>query len=180
MLQKVCSFIIFRILGWKVEGEVPTAKKFLVVALPHTSNWDFLLGWLALKALDLETKIFAKDFYHTWPLNYVCHFIGVLPVNRRESTGFVNGVAKQYIEADTLRAAITPEGTRKFSPKLKSGYYYIAKTAQVPIVLAAPNYKEKTYVFMPARPAMDTFEDDEKNLIEFCKKIDGKYPKNSF
>ena len=180
MLQKICSFILFRILGWKVEGQLPTQKKLILAGLPHTSNWDFPIAWLVIVALDLNMSIFVKDIYHTWPLNYLCKFFGVLPVNRRKSTRFVDAVAEQYIGADTLRAVIAPEGTRKFSPKLKSGYYYIAKTANIPIVLAAPNYRKKTYVFMPARFAMDTFEEDEKDLIAFCKKISGKNPANSF
>lgn len=180
MLQKICSFIVFTVLGWKVEGQLPTENKLILAGLPHTSNWDFPIAWLAITALGLKMNIFVKDVYHTWPLNYVCNFFGALPVNRRKSTRFVDAVVEQFATAETLRLVIAPEGTRKFSPKLKSGYYYIAKAANIPIVLAAPNYKEKTYTFMPARAAMETFEEDEQNLIEFCKKIDGKYPKNSF
>ena len=180
MMQKICAFILFRVLGWKVIGEPPRQKKFLLVGLPHTSNWDFLIATLAVSAMELKTKIFAKDVYHTWPLNYACKLFGVLPVNRRESTGFVDSVAQQYIEADTLRSIIAPEGTRKYTPRLKSGYYYIAKKADIPIIVAGPNYKEKTYVFMPARKAMDTYEEDEQNLIDFCKNLRGKKPENSF
>ena len=181
MLQKICSFIIFTILGWKVEGHPPTEeRKVILTGLPHTSNWDFPIAWLAVTAMGLNMNIFVKDIYNTWPLNYLCKFFGVLPVNRRKSTGFVDAIAEQYASADTLRAVIAPEGTRKFTPKLKSGYYYIAKAANVPIVVAGPDYKRKIYVFMRARPAMDSFEEDEKDLINFCKSMTGKYPENSF
>ena len=180
MLQKICAFILFRLMGWKVIGEPPRQDKFLIVGLPHTSNWDFPIAWLAITAMDLQTVIFVKDFYHRWPLNYFCKMFGVLPVNRRESTGFVESVAQQYIEADKLKAILAPEGTRKYTPHLKSGYYYIAKTANIPIVAAGPNYQDKSYTFMPGRLAMDTYEEDEQDLIEFCKSIKGKYPKNSF
>ena len=180
MLQKIASFILFRIMGWKVIGDPPREKKFLLVGLPHTSNWDFLIAWLAVTAMDLGTTIFAKDVYHTWPLNYFCKMFGVLPVNRRESTGFVDSVAQQYIEADTLRSIIAPEGTRKYTPNLKSGYYFIAKKAGIPLVVAGPNYEDKTYVFMPARKALETYEEDEQDLISFCKNLRGKHPENSF
>jgi len=180
MMQKICAFISFRLLGWKVVGELPRQKKILIAGMAHTSNWDFPLTWLVLTALDLDTKVFAKDVYHTWPLNYFCKFFGVLPVNRRKSTGFVESVAQQYIEADTLRTLIAPEGTRKFSPKLKSGYYHIAKKANVPIVAAGLNYSKKEYVFLSAREALDSYEEDEQNLIEFCKTVDAKYPDNTF
>ena len=180
MMQSLCRFIVFNLLGWKVQGDVPTQKKFILVGLPHTSNWDFVLSWLAFTALGLDMKIFAKDFYHTWPLNYVSNFFGVLPVNRRKSTNFVDSVVQMYQEAEELKAAITPEGTRQFSPKLKSGYYYIAKKADIPIIVASPNYGAKAFTFQPARRALATFEEDEQNLIEFCKTQKGKFPENSF
>jgi len=179
-MQKVCQFIIFKLLGWKVLGEVPTAKKFIIVGLPHTSNWDFVIAWLAVTAMDLEMKLFTKDVYHIWPVNYVAAMLGILPVNRRKSTNFVGSVADMYRETDTLHAALSPEGTRTFTKTLKSGYYHIARTAEILIVVAGPDYKDKTFTFMPARAPLPTFEEDQQNLIEFCKTLHGKYPENSF
>lgn len=180
MRQKICYFFLFRLLGWSVIGEPPIEKKIVLTGLPHTSNWDFVIAWIAVTGLGLDMKFFTKDSFHIWPLNYVTHFFGALPVNRRKSTNFVETVAQMYRDADTLLATIAPEGTRKFSPKLKSGYYYIAKIAEVQIVVAGPDYKNKSFTFMPAREPMATFEKDEQNLIEFCKKLTGKYPDNSF
>jgi len=179
-MQKICHLIIFKILGWKVIGTVSNEKKFILAGLPHTSNWDFVIAWLAVTALGLRMQIFTKDMYHFWPLNHVAKALGILPVNRRKSTNFVDSVALMYQEADTLRATIAPEGTRTKVDRLKSGYYYIAKTAGIPIVVAGPNYKDKSFTFIPARFAMDTFEEDQQDLIEFCKKQHGKYPQNSF
>ena len=72
-MQRFYSFILFKILGWRKIGESPKdIKKYVLTGLPHTSNWDFLYGWLAAQALGLETKIFVKDAYFFWPLNYVC------------------------------------------------------------------------------------------------------------
>jgi len=152
MIQKFCYFVLFKALGWRMIGDAPTEKKYMLVGVPD----------------------------HVWPLNYFSSFFGVLPVNRRERTNFVDSAAQMYIDSDELHATIAPEGTRKFVPSLKSGYYYIAKTANVPIIVAGPNYKEKTFTFMPARPAFDTFEEDQQDVIEFCKKQCGKYPNNSF
>ena len=179
-MQKLCHLIIFKLLGWKAIGDVPTEKKFLLVGLPHTSNWDFVIAWLAVTALGLRMQIFTKDMYHFWPLSRITKALGILPVNRRKSTNFVESVASMYQSADTLRATIAPEGTRKRVKELKSGYYYIAKTAGIPIVVAGPNYKEKSFTFMPARRVMGTFEEDQKELIDFCETQYGKYPNNSF
>ena len=180
MKQKICYFIIFKLLGWKVVGTPPTEKKILLVGLPHTSNWDFAAAWLAVTALGLDMKLFTKDSYHFWPLTILANFFGALPVNRRKSTRFVDSVAQMYKDADQLLATIAPEGTRSYTPNLKSGYYYIAKTAGIKIVAAGPDYQDKSITFMPARDPLATFEEDEENLIEFCKKLKGKYPENTF
>jgi len=179
-MQKICRFILFKLLGWKALGTIPTEKKFVLAGLPHTSNWDFLMAWIVVTALGLKMKILVKDYYHFWPLSYITSAIGILPVNRRESTNFVESIALMYQEVDELQSTIAPEGTRKFTPTLKSGYYFIAKAAGIPIVVGGPNYQKKTFTLMPAREPFPTFEEDQANLIEFCKTQCGKYPENSF
>ena len=169
MIQKICKFVFFQLLGWKVIGKLPEEKRYLFVAAPHTTNWDFIYAWMAVRTMGLEVTIFAKDAYYIWPLRPFCWFFGVAPVNRRESTNFVDAVVRQYEEREELIAMITPEGTRSFRPNLKSGYYYLAVNAQIPLVLAGPNYKEKSFTLMPPRPPMASFEEDEQDVIEFCK-----------
>lgn len=154
--------------------------KFLFVAVPHTSNWDFLYGWLAIQALNLQVKIFAKDVFFIWPLNYICHFLGVLPVNRRKSTNFVDSFAERFERNDRLRLLLTPEGTRSYQSTLKSGYYHLAQKAKVPIVVAGPNFKDKTFTILPPRKPFPTFAQDQAQVIEFSKTQHGKYPDNSF
>lgn len=161
-------------------GYPPKIDKYLFVAVPHTSNWDFVYGWLAIKALDLDVKIFVKDAFFVWPLTYLCKWFGVLPVNRRRSNNFVDSVAEMFHEADRLAALITPEGTRTFRPNLKSGYYHLAKKAKVDIVVAGPNFKDKTFTVLPPRPPMATFEEDEANVIEFCKQQVARHPTETF
>lgn len=158
----------------------PDEKKYLFVAVPHTSNWDFVYGWLAINALNLNVKIFAKDVFFVWPLNYVCSWLGVMPVNRKRSTNFVDSVAAMFCEYDSLAAVITPEGTRSYRPVLKSGYYHLAKKATVPIVVAGPCFAEKTFTILPARDPFPTFEEDEAEVIEFCRELEGKKPEWSF
>ncbi len=161
-------------------GDPPVNKKYIFVGVPHTSNWDFVYGWLAIQALDLNVKIFAKDVFFIWPINYVCAFLGVLPVNRRKRTNFVDSIAEKLDAAEQLRLLITPEGTRAYQSTLKSGYYHLSKKANVPIVLAGPNFKDKTFTIMPARSAMATFEEDQANVIEFCKTQHAYHPENTF
>lgn len=178
--QKICRYILFKLLGWRLIGEPPEEEKYLFVAVPHTSNWDFIYGWLAIQALDLQVKIFAKDVFFIWPLNYLCHFLGVLPVNRRKSTNFVDSIAERFEQADRLRLLLTPEGTRGYQSTLKSGYYYLAKKADVPIVVAGPDFREKTFTILAPRKPFATFEEDQAQVIEFSKTQYGKCPDNSF
>lgn len=180
MINRLCRLVFLKLLGWRQIGEVPKEKKYLFVAIPHTSNWDFVFGWMAIRALELDVTIFVKDAYFIWPLNHICRFFGVAPVNRRERTDFVNAIAQQFENADSLAALITPEGTRKYIPDLKSGYYYLAKKARVPIVVAGPNYAQKTFSILPARKPLDSFAEDAENLLEFCRKMKAKHPENTF
>lgn len=180
MIKRICAFIIFRLCGWSIDGQLAEEKKYLMVVVPHTSNWDFVYGWLAIKALELDLKVFVKDSFFIWPFNYACRWFGVLPVNRRESTDFVKSAAAMYGEYEELIAVITPEGTRSFQASLKSGYYHLAKQAQVPIVLAALNFSKKTFVLAPPRAALSSFELDQENVIEFCRKHQGRHPQNTF
>ncbi len=148
-------------------GEAPKEKKYLLVALPHTSNWDFFYCWLAVRVLDIQVKIFAKSSYFVFPINLLCKLLGVLPVNREERTNFVEGVATLFDHYDELSLLIAPEGTRSYRSTLKSGYYYIARAAKVPIVVAGPNYRDKTFTVTAPRAPMATFEEDQAQVIAF-------------
>ena len=150
------------------------------MAVPHTSNWDFVYGWLAINALDLRVKIFAKDTFFVFPLNYICKMLGVMPVNRRKRTNFVYSVAALFDEHEELHLLITPEGTRSFQPTLKSGYYHLAQKANVPIVVAGPNFQDKSFTIEEPRPPMATFEEDQADVIAFAKKQVGRHPEKSF
>jgi 1-acyl-sn-glycerol-3-phosphate acyltransferase len=180
MLQKFCYFVIFKIFGWRMIGTPPTLKKYLFVALPHTSNWDFIVGWMVSQSLGLNLKIFAKDTFFFWPANYVCGWIGVLPINRRQSTNFTEAMAKIFAEADELHALITPEGSRSYQPNLKSGYYHLAKKAGINIVVAGPHYGNKTFTLCAPRKPLASFEEDAASVIEFCKTQRGYKPNLTF
>ncbi len=162
-------------------GEPPQGiNKYLFAALPHTSNWDFLYGWLAAKALGLNIKIFVKDAYFFWPLGYVCRWLGLLPVNRRERTSFVDTMVEKFNRADELHLFIAPEGTRGYVENLKSGYYHLANKAEVPIVVAGPNFAQKTFTILPPRQVLASFEEDQQQIKEFAKTQVGKRPNNTF
>ena len=161
-------------------GKPPTLAKYLFVALPHTSNWDFVVGWMVSKALGLNLQIFVKDVFFVWPINHACKWFGVLPVNRRMSTNFTEAMAKMFDAADELHALITPEGTRSLRSELKSGYYHLAKKAKIKIVVAGPHFGNKTFTLSEPRDPMPTFEQDQADVIAFCKTQQGYHPEKTF
>jgi 1-acyl-sn-glycerol-3-phosphate acyltransferase len=168
------------VLGWRQIGSVPDEKKYIFVAVPHTSNWDFVYGWMAIRALDLDVTIFVKDVFFVWPITYFCRFFGLAPVNRKERTNFVDSIADKFDQTEQLAVLITPEGTRKYNAQLKSGYYYLAQKAGIPIVVAGPNYADKTFTMQPARAPLPSFAEDAEQIIEFCKTMSAKKPKYTF
>lgn len=180
MKQKICRFIFFKLMGWRMIGEAPVDPKFILVAVPHTSNWDLIYGWLAIQTVRLDVKIFAKDSLFIWPIKYLYYAFGIVPVNRRIKMNFVDSVAQELAKTDRLRLFIAPEGTRTFMPTLKSGYYHLAKKANIPIVVAGPNFKDKTFTVMPPRQPLATFAEDQRHVIEFCKTQHAYHPKNTF
>jgi 1-acyl-sn-glycerol-3-phosphate acyltransferase len=181
MYRKFCRFIFEKVLGWRVEGPIPTdVDKYIFSAVPHTSNWDFVLGYTAIQAYDLDVRVFAKDAFFFFPLNYLCKWLNVWPVNRRESTNMVDYLVSQYQQNDKLACLITPEGTRSYRERLKSGYYHVAKNADVPIVVAVPNYDEKVVYLQPPRKVLDSFEEDQKFIVELSLRIGkGKHPERA-
>lgn len=180
MKQRICRYILFNLLGWRIIGDPPADKKYIFVAVPHTSNWDFVYGWLAIQALDLNVKIFAKDAFFIWPLNYLCRFLGVEPINRRKRTNFVDSMSERFDSTDALRLLITPEGTRSYQETLKSGYYHLARKAKVPIVVAGPCFASKTFTILPPRPPLADFKTDQTQVIAFCKTQVAKNPEQTF
>lgn len=177
-MQGFWKFLVRRS-GWRIEGQLPDVPKFLLVVVPHTSNWDFVVGMMLIRSLGLKPIIFAKDVFFFWPLGVICRAIGVYPVNRRVSTNFVDRVIEIFAEHEQFIAAITPEGTRGHVSELKSGYYHIAKKGNIPIVVGGIDFKRKVAVVEEPRKALDNFTDDAESLIAFAKTIHGKHPEYS-
>jgi 1-acyl-sn-glycerol-3-phosphate acyltransferase len=134
---------LLRLIGWRPIVASALPEKAIVVAYPHTSNWDFPLGIVGRAAVGLETGWVAKDTLFRWPLGWLMRALGGIPVNRRQHTGFVQLVAERFANSERLRLAIAPEGTRSLTPGWKSGFYRIALAAQVPLVLAVIDYRRR-------------------------------------
>jgi 1-acyl-sn-glycerol-3-phosphate acyltransferase len=134
-LSQRLACLTLRLIGWQCI-DVPNRPPRAVLAVyPHTSNWDFPLGLLAATALGLGARWVGKDSLFRWPLGGLMRWWGGVPVNRSAPAGFVDNIAAEVRRHERFILAIAPEGTRSLRPGWKSGFYRIARAADVPVLV---------------------------------------------
>ena len=140
---------ILRLGGWHIRGPVPDLAKAVVIAAPHSSNWDGLWGLAAKMALGLEARILGKDKLFWWPLSVVLRRLGVVPLDRSSPQGTVGQAVAMIRDSEQVWYALAPEGTRKQVTEWKGGFLKIARMADVPIIPAYFHYPGKVIGFGP-------------------------------
>jgi 1-acyl-sn-glycerol-3-phosphate acyltransferase len=157
---------MLKLIGWKITGKFPSTSKFVLIVAPHTSNWDFIIGLYAYFALDIEMKWLGKHTIFKWPLNKPFRRWGGIPVERSSSHDVVSQVVSEFEKHDAFILALSPEGTRSYIKKWKTGFYHIAKGAEVPIQCVAFNFKDKEIQIGPLIP-IEEFESDMQKIQDF-------------
>lgn len=143
MKKKLCRLIFYRLLGWRTIIDAPFHDKCVICVVPHTSNWDLIYGWLFYGCMGRSANFMMKKEWFFFPLNFLFRALGAVPINRNKRSSTVEQMVKRFEQTAYFNLAITPEGTRKGNPRWKTGFYYIALQAQVPIVVAAFDYKNR-------------------------------------
>jgi 1-acyl-sn-glycerol-3-phosphate acyltransferase len=164
--------------GWDTTVTFPFwhLKKSIFIVAPHTSNWDFMIGLAYRNYLGLNhVQYLGKKELFRPPYGFLFRWIGGIPVDRRSSHNLVEDVVRIFKERDRLSIALAPEGTRKKVDKLRTGFYYIALNAMVPIIMVGLDYKNKTLPFGLMTPSGD-FEKDMEVIYGFYRTIEGKNP----
>ncbi len=141
--------MLLRLLGWRIEGAVPAAPCYVLVGAPHTSSWDLPLMLLMARAAGLPVRWFAKHELFRPPLGWLLRPLGGIPVVRHRRENLVELAAEALREADTLALLVAPEATRAQRDHWKSGFYHIARTASVPVVPAALDYRRRVAALGP-------------------------------
>ncbi|MCD6376823.1 MAG: lysophospholipid acyltransferase family protein [Caldisericaceae bacterium] len=175
-LFKTLSNIILKLMGWKTTGRVPEEKKFVMIGYPHTSNWDAFIGLLVFTAMGLRLHWLAKQSLFKWPLGPILRFTGAIPVNRSQSQNFIEYSKQLFNQYDRLILTLSPEGSRKKTAYWRTGFYYMALNAGVPIVLGFLDYSRKTGGFGPLIWPGGNIEQDLKKIRQFYQGIKGKFP----
>lgn len=142
MLRWFANFFL-KACGWETVGKVPDIDKAVFIAAPHTSNWDGF--WLIFYkvAINVDVRFLGKHTIFWWPLGPILRFFGATPIDRRDPSNVVPQLIDTFDKSDRFLLALSPEGTRKWIPHWKTGFYRIAQAANVPIVLAFIDYEKK-------------------------------------
>ena len=181
MKKQLYSFIYFKILGWKLTGTIePTLKKCVVIVIPHTSNLDFFIALLVRGIMKVEINFVGKKELFIFPFGYYFRAVGGAPLDRSGGKNNVDASAEVFAKHETFRLALSPEGTRKKVTELRTGFYYIALKANVPIVPVAFDFgKKEVKVGTPFTPS-GNFEEDIKLILPFYEGVKGKIPERSY
>ncbi len=172
------SKLYWKVNGWKIVGSLdPQYKKFLMVIAPHTHWTDILIGFAARDLLNIQHAKFLgkKELFEGFGGKILLK-MGGIPVDRHGKLGLVEQVKEYYDTHDEYIIGIAPEGTRKRVDSLKTGFYHMAKTANVPIVLVGFDFKDKEVILKDAFYVSDDEEADIKEIIRFFSTIHGAKP----
>ena len=179
MFLRLIGKIFLKITGWTSMSSVPPFKKYIFIAAPHTSNWDFLWGNLYKMVSGHRTKILIKKELFFFPLNLFLKKIGGIPVDRKKRVNRIENYMALFDKFDEFQLTIAPEGTRNLNERWKRGFIKIARATQVPVILSYVDYAKKDIgwgtVILPENFGTD--EEIMDILRDFYSKIGAKYPK---
>ncbi|MBX3420688.1 MAG: lysophospholipid acyltransferase family protein [Pirellulaceae bacterium] len=168
--------LYLRLVGWKLHGSPPDLKKYVIVGAPHTSNWDAVFMLAMASMYRIQINWVGKKSLFKWPFGALMRWTGGVPVDRHSRQNAVQQLAAEFARRDELRLAIAPEGKRGRAEYWKSGFYFIACEAQVPIVFGLLDYKNKVGgLYNLIHPTGDIHADMEK-IRGFYTGAQGKYP----
>ena len=176
MIKSFMKFM-FKLYGWKVVGKKPDLPKYIIIVAPHTSNIDFFVGVAARSIADIRSSYLAKRELFKIPLvGWFLKTLGGVPVNRSKHTNLVDQIVDIFKARDIFTITVTPEGTRSYVEKWKTGFWHIAKNAQVPIVMVAFDYARKIVEINEPLYVGESKEDDIEKMMSYFRTIKGKRP----
>lgn len=173
MIQRLYK-TIYRQLGWKVVGKVPDVPKMVLIGAPHTSWHDFYMGLLFRKVINREVNFIGKKELFNPLTSWYFKSVGGIPLDRTSGQGKVEVIANLFKQRDELILAISPEGTRKSVKEWKTGFYYIALAAKVPILPMGFDYKNKTHILFDLFYPTGNVDEDIKHIRALYAGIEGK------
>lgn len=178
-LKRWAGLFVLWISGWKCEGELPPNKKFVMIAAPHTSNWDLVYMLAVAYVFRLDVSWLGKHTLFKGVFGWFMRWLGGIPVDRSGGKNYVEQIKDVFEQRETLFLAVPPAGTRSKRDYWKSGFYYIALAAQVPIVMGFLDFKRKVGGVGPSFVPSGDVKKDMDMLREFYSKVTGLHPENT-
>ena len=176
MWRRLCSWLLYKCMGWRKEITVSHPDKYIICLAPHTSNWDFVIGQLYSVAEGIRSNFLMKKEWFIGPLGCFFKHLGGIPVWRSKHTSMTDNLAETAIKSPTFHLCITPEGTRSLNGNWKKGFYYIALKAQIPILLYGLDYDRRliqcTRSFIPS----GNIEQDMEEIKRYFHGFRAKHP----
>jgi 1-acyl-sn-glycerol-3-phosphate acyltransferase len=176
--MRLLSWLVLKLCGWKVVNVAPATGSYLIIAAPHTSNWDFPLGIAIAFHLRLKVYFIAKHTLFNGFAGPIMRWLGGVPLNRSASTNFVDASVEIYANSENLIFAIAPEGTRASVGRWKTGFYHMAKGANVPLALAYFDFSKRVGGIGKMLNTTENIDADMQAIADFYEPIMGKYPNN--
>jgi 1-acyl-sn-glycerol-3-phosphate acyltransferase len=176
-LTQLLGSLVLLVFGWRKAGQVPNAKNMVIIAAPHTTNWDFVFLLATAYSFGISINWLGKDSLFQSPLGHILRFLGGVPVDRSKKNNLVQSLSAQIEHGSGINLVIPPSGTRQKTDHWKSGFYRIAEAAQIPLVCGYLDYGKKEaglgLAFLPSN-----LSSDMDRIRKFYEPIAGKYPEN--
>lgn len=164
---------------WRYEGHLPDIPKFVVIAAPHTSNWDFPITMFLAFALKAKVYWMGKDSLFKKPFGGIMRWLGGIPIDRSKANNVVANTIDVFNKHEKLVIVVPPEGTRNKVSHWKTGFYHIAVGANIPIVLGFVDYGRKVGGIGPTVLPTGDIDADMRRICSFYRNVKGKYPEKS-
>ena len=168
--------LMLAIPGWKIRGMFPDIPKLVVIVAPHTSNWDFYFGLAAKFTLGIKAHWLGKHTLFRWPVKRILLWLGGIPIDRSQRRGVVNQLVEIFRQRKTMILGLAPEGTRRLKTRWKTGFYYTALKADIPILLGYIDYLKKEIGIGPLLHPSGDIQKDFQIISEFYRHVVPKKP----
>jgi len=178
-ILRLLAIVVLKLAGWKIKGTLPSAPKFVLVAAPHTSYWDGFYLMAVAFVFRVKLRWMGKHTLFRKPMGPIIRWLGGIPINRTISSDTVKQAVEAINESNSIVLAIPPEGTRQRVSTLKTGFYYIALEAKIPIVMGILDYGRKITGVGPLLNPSGDLEADLETIRSFYADIAGKYKDQS-
>lgn len=176
-MKTICKFLL-KVLGWKTEGGVAPESKCIIIGIPHTSAWDFVISYLFYTSIGGHASVLVKKEFFFWPVGYIVRKMGGVPIDRSKGANVIRQTIHLFNEMEYMHLALTPEGTRERTKRWKAGFHTIAKNTNVPVYLGSFDWGTKIITIGNKFELTDDSAADIKRMKDFYREkgVVGKFP----